>query len=83
MAAFLLFLLPKPSDEAEQRQQMVPRAHLLRDLAQAGRACSAALALDALHLEVNPLAEVTAVTEAGGEQLPRLLGALRLDAPLL
>jgi hypothetical protein len=24
--AFLLFLLPKPSDEAEQRQQMVPRA---------------------------------------------------------
>ena len=27
MVAFLLFLLPKPSDEAEQRQQMVPRAH--------------------------------------------------------
>jgi hypothetical protein len=24
--AFLLFLLPKPSVEAEQRQQMVPRA---------------------------------------------------------
>ena len=28
VAAFLLFLLPKPSDEAEQRQQMVPRAHM-------------------------------------------------------
>ena len=27
VVAFLLFLLPKPSDEAEQRQQMVPRAH--------------------------------------------------------
>jgi hypothetical protein len=26
VVAFLLFLLPKPSDEAEQRQQMVPRA---------------------------------------------------------
>jgi len=26
VVAFLLFLSPKPSDEAEQRQQMVPRA---------------------------------------------------------
>jgi hypothetical protein len=29
--AFLLFLLPKLSDEAEQRQQMVPRALRLLD----------------------------------------------------
>ena len=40
MVAFLLFLLPKPSDEAEQRQQMVPRAH------------SVAACPTALHLEL-------------------------------
>ena len=72
VAAFLLFLLPKPSDEAEQRQQMVPRAHSVAECrtAQSPIRC---LAFYALHLELDPFPKVTAVTEAGCEKFPRLL----------
>ena len=38
--------------------------------------------LDALHLKLYPLAEVTSVPETICEKLARLLGAFRLDAPL-
>jgi hypothetical protein len=70
----LLFLLPKPSDEAEQRQQMVPRAHSIAECrtAQPPTRC---LAFYALHLEQDPFPKVTAVTEAGCEKFPRLPSA--------
>jgi hypothetical protein len=70
VVAFLLFLLPKPSDEAEQRQQMVPRAHSVAECrtAQPPTRC---LAFYALQLELDPFAKVTAVTEAGCEKFPR------------
>lgn len=77
----MLFLLPKPSDEAEQRQQMVPRAHSVAECrtAQPPTRC---LAFYALHLELDPFPKVTAVTEVGCEKFPRLLRALGIDIPL-
>jgi hypothetical protein len=39
--------------------------------------------LDPLHLELDPLAKVTSIPEAGREKLQRLLRALCLHAPLV
>ena len=38
---------------------------------------------EAFNLELDPLAKVTSIPEAGCEKLPRLLRALCLHAPLL
>ena len=38
---------------------------------------------EAFNLELDPLAKVTSMPEAGCEKLPRLLRALCLHAPLL
>src|SRR6266566_7365038 len=45
--------------------------------------CDTRLLFDPIDLDVDALADLAAVTGAGSEQLARVLGGLRFDAPLL
>src|SRR5207244_7687137 len=45
--------------------------------------CGTRLLFDPIDVDVDALADLAAVTGAGSEQLARVLGGLRFDAPLL
>src|SRR6266567_886202 len=45
--------------------------------------CDTRLLFDQIDVDVDALADLAAVTGAGSEQLARVLGGLRFDAPLL